>query len=238
MIEAFQALLRVQELDAGVRTAEKELASFAALREQAALAEAADQAAIEEARAALREAEQSHRRLEQDLAAADALVKKLDLQIYEVTSKQAMEAIQKETAAARQSKSQLEDAILELLDAIETDAEAVQAAGTRSREQASSRADAEAERSERERALRAEVEALGKRRAALVGTVDEGALREYESARRKAWPVLVQVEARSCPACHITIAPQKMLDIAKATSFVTCGSCHRIFYGEKVAAAG
>ena len=237
MIEAFQDLLRMQELDGAIRAAEQELASFGPQREQAALAADADQAAIADSAAALREVEHEHRRLELELAEADALVAKLDLQLYEVTSKHAMEAMQKEIAAAREHKSRLEDAILELLDAIEAAADAVQIAESRARDESEARAAAESVRTAREREQLAELESLRARRAALAGQVDAVAIQGYEAARRKAWPVLVHVETRSCPACHIVIAPQKWLDITAAGSLVNCGSCHRILYGEKVAAA-
>ena len=99
MVEHLQILLRVQQRDGQIRDAEQEIASFAPRRAEANRLEAADAAATDLARSVFEEHELEHRRLESELAGADSLAEKLDAQVYEVTSKQAMDAIQNELQA-------------------------------------------------------------------------------------------------------------------------------------------
>lgn len=236
MVEEIRKLLRVEDLDRQVREANAELATFGPEREAAAKAVVADRQAVIAVEAVLDEREQESRELEVDLQDADQLVVKLDAQVYEVTSKQAMEAIQNELAAAKVRKSDLEDRSLEVLDAMELAATGIADAGALEAERAAERAAAEAARTARETALQQELERLGVARAAEAADVDKDVLRSYEAARRKAWPVLARAEIKSCPACRIVIPPQKWNEINTAKKIVPCGSCHRILYGDKVAA--
>jgi predicted nucleic acid-binding Zn-ribbon protein len=236
VVEHFRILLRVQELDGLIRGAEQEIATFAPRRVEAGRLETADAASASAAGAVLEERELEHRRLESDLSDTDSLVEKLDAQVYEVTSKQAMDAIQNGLQAAKAKKSELEDCILELLESIEVSEQEVAARETAAREHSADHAREGDEMQRREPELRGEIEQRQADRAAKAGELDPQALRTYEDARRKAWPVLVQVEVKSCPACRIVIAPQKWVEIGRAEKLITCGSCHRIMYGEKAIA--
>ena len=237
MVEHFQILLRVQELDGQIRDAEQEIATFAPRRVEAGRLEAADAAAISSARAVAEERELEHRRLESELADADSLVEKLDAQVYEVTSKQAMDAIQNELRAAQTNKSQLEDRILELLESIETANQEVSDQETAASERAANHVREDEEMRRREPELHSEIERRQADRAEAVGGLDRQVVRVYEEARRKAWPVLVHAEKKSCPACRMVIAPQKWVEIGLAKNLITCGSCHRILYGDKAVIA-
>ena len=223
-------MLRLQESDGLIRAAEEELAGFPRQREEAQSAAASDRSAVEEAAERQAEREREHRNLEGELQDADRLVEKLDAQVYEVTSKQAMDAIQSELEAAKQTKSDLEDRILEMLEQIEAATEAVESATTHERD-ANERREHEAEaRDAREKELDTALERLVEERAQRATEIEAGALRQYEEARRRAWPVLALATTKSCPACRIVIAPQKWNDIGSGRKLVTCGSCHRILY--------
>ena len=193
-----------------------------------------DRQAIAAARALLEEREGVHRQLETELQDADQLVEKLDAQVYEVTSKQAMEAIQSELAAAKGRKSDLEDRTLEVLDALDEAGTGIEEAEKQERERTAERESAETARSARETELHATLESLETARAQAAGSVLAEALQRYEDSRRKAWPVLAKVETKSCPACRIVIGAQKWNEINVGTKLATCGSCHRILYGDKV----
>ena len=234
MVDEVLKLLRLQEVDGCVREAREELATFGPQREEARAAVASDRAAAEAALATLDEREHEHRRLEAELQDADRLVEKLDGQVYEVTSKHAMDAIQSELEAAQGRKSDLEDQILEILDQIEAASAAVESAAAFERDQGAERARCEEARAAREVELVAELERLAGERAKREADVEAQVLRQYEDTRRKAWPILARAETRSCPVCRIVIPPQKWREIGALKKLVTCGSCHRILYGGKV----
>ncbi len=235
MVDEILRLLRLQEVDGGIREAREELATFGPQREEARAAAASDRAAVEAAVANRDEREHEHRRLETELQDADRLVEKLDAQVYEVTSKHAMEAIQSELEAAQGRKSDLEDQILEVLDQIEEASAAALEAAALERDQAAERTRREEGRVAREAKLGAELERLAGERGRRGADVGAEALRHYEDASRKAWPVLIHAETRSCPVCRMVIPPQKWNEIGAAKKLVNCGSCHRILYGERVA---
>jgi predicted nucleic acid-binding Zn-ribbon protein len=236
LVEQLAVLLRVHDLDGGIRAAEEEIGTFRPRREEAARQEVADRAAGDAARALLADREHEHRRLEPELGDADVLVEKLETQVYEVRSKQALDAIETEIAAGRERKSGLEDQILELLDGIESATAGVSDAEAAASEHVALHRSEDTAMSQREGVLRAElVDLRTLRDSALQGLAAE-TVRSYESARRRAWPVMVRVETKSCPSCRIVIAPQKWVEISGCTRLITCGSCHRILYGDKVAA--
>jgi predicted nucleic acid-binding Zn-ribbon protein len=230
-------LLRLQKVDGRIREARDELATFGSQREAARAAAASNRAAVEAALAHSDEREQEHRRLETELQDADRLVEKLDAQVYEVVSKQAMDAIQSELEAGQTRKSDLEDEILEILDQLESASAAALSAEAVERDQAVERVRLEEARAAREVELGGNLERLDGERAQRVADVEAEVLRRYEDTRRKAWPVLALVETKSCPVCRIVIPPQRWNEIAVAKKLVTCVSCHRILYGEKVASA-
>ena len=237
MVDEIRKLLCVEDVDRRIREASEELATFGPEREAAAQGAVADRAVVSAAEAVLAERDQENRVLEVDLQDVDQLVQKLDGQIYEVTSKHAMEAIQNEISAGKARKSELEDRILEVLDAMDVAASEISDAEGMETQRASERAGAEKERTARESELRQELEHLEAARRDEASGVEAEVLRKYEDVRRKAWPVLARLETKSCPACRIMIPPQSRNEIRTANKLVTCGSCHRILYGEKVAAA-
>ena len=237
MVDEILKLLRLQEVDGLIRAAHEELASFDPQREEARAGVSSERAAVEATIHIYGEREQEHRRLESDLQDVERLGEKLDAQIYEITSKQAMDAIQSGIQAAQLRKSNLEDEILEVLDQLESAVSAREAAVAFEEDQAVERARLAEARDAREVELGEELKRLAEDHAKRESDVGVEALRHYEDTLRKAWPVLVLVETKFCPVCRIVIPPQKWNEIATAKKFVRCGSCHRIQYGQKIASS-
>lgn len=234
MIESIQALLRLQEVDLRLAAAREESERFPSERQLAAAERAREAAEVAAANEVLTREEQRQRHLELELRDVEALLEKLGSQLYEVTSKLALEALESETARAREHKSSHEDAILELLEEIDTARDALRDARAREEQGREAGEANEASRIARERELEEEVAGLEQTRCERAEAVDAAAVDAYDHARRRQLPALVFVEAKSCPLCRMVIAPQRLLDLRSAKSLVTCGSCGRIFYGEKV----
>jgi len=232
VIEEIPKLLRLQEVDRRIRATREEAATFDPEREEARASAASEQAAVEAASQAHTEREQEHRRLESELEDEERLVEKLDAQVYEVTSKQAMDAIQSQIQAAKARKSDLEDEILEILDQVESALSTREAAVAFEQDQIAERLRLEDARASRELALADEAERLTEERAKRCAEVEAEPLRRYEDARRKAWPVVALAVTKFCPACRIVIPPQRWNELGLAKKFVSCGSCHRILYRE------
>ena len=234
MVDETLKLLQLQKVDSRIRAAREELVTFDPQREEARAAGTSERAAVEAAIHSHAEREQERRRLESELEDIERLLEKLDGQVYEVTSKQAMDAIQNEIQAARARKSDLEDEILEVLDQVESATSAREAAVAFEQDQAAERLRLEEARDAREVELGGELQRLAEERAKRAAEVEPEPLRWYEDTGRKAWPILVHAVTKVCPMCRIVIPPQKWNEIRTAKKFVSCGSCHRILYGDQV----
>jgi len=237
LIAAIQSLLRLQEIDLALHAARTELAAFVPQRQAAAEARTAERNAALSAHQALVEAELRHRALEAELRQVDALVEKLANQLYEVTTKHALDALKSEQAHADEKKSVQEDLILALLEELEAAAGVLAAARERAREGEERGAREEAARAKREPELAAEIARLEALRGDRAGNVEASVIRSYDGARRKRLPAVVFAESKSCPVCRMAISQQKLIYLRAASELVHCGSCDRILYGEKVAEA-
>ncbi len=234
MIESIQALLRLQEVDLCLEAARREADQLSPQREAAAAERTREEAAAVEAAEDLRCQEQHRRQLESELSEVEAVLEKLDRQLYEITSKHALDALQHEQANARQRKSKHEDAILELMEKIDLGRDVLAGAESGQRDGAVSGATAEEARAERERVLALQMERLEQARRDRLGGLDARLIGAYDNARRKRLPAVAFIEAKSCPSCRIMVAPQRLVDLRSATKLVTCGSCGCILYGDKV----
>jgi len=237
LIEAIQSLLRLQEIDLQLHAAREELASFPLLRAAAAAERAKELASVEAAEQVVADEERKHRALESELNDVEAVLERLGTQLYEVTSKHALEALQNELDRSNGVKSEKEDLILALLEEIDAASQAVAAARQAARDGEASGAAEEAARTERERALEAEVERLEGIRSERETGLDAPVVRAYDGARRKRLPAVVFVETKVCPVCQMAIGPQKWIELTRADALVHCGTCDRILYGDKVAQA-
>jgi predicted nucleic acid-binding Zn-ribbon protein len=234
LIESIQALLRLQEIDLCIEAARREGEQLP-IQRQTALGERGREEAVAAAAAEeLQSHEQSQRQLESELRDVEVLLEKLDAQLYEITSQQALEALQHELAHARTRKSEHEDAILELMEQIDVARDVLARAETDQREGVAAGEAAEQVRAEREQELEVELKRLEESRGGRLGELEAGLIGAYDHARRNRLPAVVFVTERSCPSCRIMISPQSLVDLRTAKTLVTCGSCSCILDGDKV----
>ena len=234
MIESIQALLRLQEVDLRLAAAREESERLPSERQAAAAERVRESAEVAVASEVLTREEQRHRQLELELGDVEALLEKLGLQLYEITSKQALEALESEVARARERKSSHEDAILDLLEKIDVARDELSRARASQTEGEKAGEASEANRIVREPELEEEIAGLEQTRRERAEGVDATAVAAYDHARRRRLPALVFVDTKSCPQCRIVIAPQRLLELRTARTLVNCGSCGRILYGDKV----
>ena len=229
MIEAIQSLLRLQEVDLQLHAAREELATFPPAREAAAARRTDEQAAVAHAAEVVEGEERRHRALESELREIETVLERLNGQLYEVTSKHAMETLQSELDRHGEEKSDKEDLILELLETIDQATEALEHAREAARTGEETGASDEADRAKRERELEAEIAGLAVLRKEREVGIDTAVMRAYEGARRKRLPAVVFADAKRCPVCQMGISPQKWIELSVAASLVHCepaiGSC-------------
>lgn len=237
MIEAIQLLLRLQEIDLQLHAANEELQSFPPLRAAALSQRADERAAVAAAQQSVAELERQQRTLDTELRDVEAVLEKLNVQLYEVTSKQALDALQSELDRAGATKSEHEDQILDLLEKIDSGSAAVEAAQRAASEGLAQGAVEEAAYAKREQELAEEITRLSGMRGDRETGLEAKVIRAYDGARRKRLPAVVYADAKRCPVCRMAISPQKWIELSVATTLVHCGTCDRILYGDKVSAA-
>ena len=82
--------------------------------------------------------------------------------------------------------------------------------------------------------MKAEIETLGKDRAALAGVIDEGTLSRYERifVHRQGFAVVAIANAM-CTGCHLKLTTQTIHDAMREDALVTCTNCGRILFHQR-----
>ena len=231
----FDDLLRVQEHDSAAdrlrhrRQTLPELAALRAAEDELATVEAASADVGARADAAAR----AQRRLEADLAAVEAKVAELEAKLYSgaITVPRELQALQGEAEALRGRRGDLEDEVLEAMDAREPlDAELADLQGRRAEldgEGARLRVAVAEAQAEVDRELAAELDA----RSAAAGAIppDLAALYERLRARLDGIGAAPLVHGR-CGGCHLALPATEVarLRTLAPDALVHCEQCGRI----------
>ena len=175
---------------------------------------------------------------EAQMSAKEADIKKHSGSLNTVKTNEAFRALQTEIEAAKAAISDLETDILTLMD--ETDAV--------SKEEKAISAELKAEEGhDREEIAAFEKDKQGfeskqgaekEKRAALVGAIPADILKHYDylRKRRPGNAALAPVLKTICGGCRITLPPQVIVEVVKASNMQTCEACHRILYMPEAAA--
>jgi predicted nucleic acid-binding Zn-ribbon protein len=228
LVEGLRRLIELQKLDDELATLEEEHRALPARRE----ALAAQQAAAEERLAAshqeVRAAEAAQRQAERDLQDREAAVAKLEGQQHQVKTNDAYTALLREIDHAREAISGCETRILEAMEAVQTSADAEEAAETGAK--------AARERSEtgarallaREHELATRIAELREKRVGVREQVERSLAELYERIATRKRPAVVIVTRGICTGCRVDIPPQIFLDLQGRKRVVTCERCQRI----------
>lgn len=159
-------------------------------------------------------------------------VKKYQIQLNEVKTNDQYTALLHEIAAVKTSIREIEEEVLELMEAIEAhqkegrEAEKVLAEASREHETKKKALEEERIRATQER------DALKAEREALVSLIINGALRKYERVRAAIPenPVVEVTEGGACGGCFAQITLQRQSEIKKSADLMSCENCGRIVY--------
>ena len=228
MLHGIKALLDLSRVDVQIAEREEERAGLPAARASLAQEREKGLAAVEAAQAAVVAAEQEQRRHEATVADREALVKKLEGQQFQVKTNDAYKALLHEIDLARAGISDAETRILEAMEGIE----AMRASLDRARSAAAA-IDARAAEQERtlagrEGALDEQLGKLRSDRGELVAGVDAALLQRYAKIASRRRPAVAIADKGSCMGCHVSLPPQLVLELRRATGLHTCGNCQRI----------
>jgi len=232
--ENLQQLIALQKRDAAL---DKIQAELDAIPPQIAAFKAqidAEKARFAEAKTQGINLEKKKKEKELELASKEETAKKHSQQLNSVKTNEAFKALQKEIEQAKQEGGLIETEILEIMEAIDAcrKVEKEAAAELKAGEEKAKREIASLEALQAETKARYDADKAGRDEAAL--PIDVAALKIYNHVRARGKPdAVVPIEDNNCSACRISLAPQIIVEAAKAKSLVACESCQRILYAAK-----
>ncbi|PKN00925.1 MAG: hypothetical protein CVU77_07850 [Elusimicrobia bacterium HGW-Elusimicrobia-1] len=176
-----------------------------------------------------------------ELEAAEAAVQKHTAELNTVKSNQAYRALLDEIEEAKRRSSEIEDAILKILDSADRENKAALAASAVIKKM---EADAASELSgidEETRKIESESSGLRAQREAAAAEVDPRFLSIYtHMLSAKGGMAIAKLEGSGCGGCHMKLSVQNINELERVYSagsqsveLVRCENCSRILYSEK-----
>lgn len=236
MRETLRNLVFLARVDEELQHVEDEAAGLPERGEAAEEERRSAEGELEAAREALAAQEREQRALEGRLADAEERKRHLESQQAQVKSNEAYTTLLREIEQAGDTKSALEDAILEAMDRV-TEAEEALAGVENAAAGVARRVEAELERlAGRAVELEKEAERLRAERETAAARLDASALSRYERVAARRRPAVAVVSKELCSGCRVEIPPQDYVDLISATRLISCGSCKRLLVHEAMLA--
>jgi len=220
---ALQAVeLRIAVLEAEITALPKKMAA-----QDAKLAQARERLA--KVMAALKQEEQSRRRMEEDIRDQRAKATKYRAQTNSVKTNEQLHALQHEIGFAEQEVSRIEDRELESMEATDR----LEADRTRAEQQLQEQT--VVVESEKSAALRIsardqeELKKLRAERATLRASSDTDLLANYDRVAKARKTGLAEVREQECQGCHVRMRPAQWQHLREG-AMMNCESCGRMLY--------
>ena len=231
MLEQLELLLELQKIDTDLADMSRQGELLPARIDELESERARARAAHQDRELVQEEAKKARQHKERELEDATARINDLEAKQLVIKTNEEYAALTHEIGFAKQDISDLEDAILQLLE--ETEQLAADA----------EQADAEAAEVERDidrnvSELRARLDELNDalavrkdERLRIAMRIDEPALRRYESILRSTGDcALARVVDGACSGCYKSLPPQTVIEVKRATVFTECDGCGRLLY--------
>ena len=168
---------------------------------------------------------------EGDLEAKEGVIKKYQIQLYQVKTNKEYQSLQKEIETLKADNSVLEEEILQIMEAFDQKKKDLG-------KQKEGLALAEAELAREEIRITHEIEEIEKefsvlkeKRQGVVPELDRKLFEKYDRILvGKEGLALVPIEGDSCGGCHIHLPPQVINEVQLQERVVICENCSRILY--------
>lgn len=228
MRETLRQLVVLQRVDDELAGVKLEAEGLPARCEAAEGERTASKAALEGVGEALKARELEQRGLESELADAEERIRHLESQTAQVKSNEAYHALLAEIDAGKQSKDDLEERILEAMEVVSEQRNALTAAEANARA-TNSRVDEELARIEsRETELAKDRDRLSAARDEAANVLDPDARSRYERVVERRRPGIAIISKEVCSGCRVGIPPQDFVELISATSLLQCRTCKRV----------
>jgi hypothetical protein len=234
MKEELERLYHLQQIDTQLRDAETALAKLDdGTADRGRLASAQEQAAEHRARLARHEAMRRDKELE--LGTTEAKRKQSMDRAYggTISNPKELGSLEMEIEALGRAKDRLEEIILDLLEKVDEDEEAVSQQERIVSELSERVATIERTYASETQRLTAEIETLREQRVEVVGRIAPRTLAHYEMLRRKNGNLaIVRVIDGVCEGCNIRVSLSKIQRLETTGDETFCDNCKRYLYLE------
>ncbi|MBI4386170.1 MAG: hypothetical protein HY551_02190 [Elusimicrobia bacterium] len=165
------------------------------------------------------------------LAQKEEAIRKHGQELNHVKTNEAYRALQVEIDKAKSDVSELETAILLLMEQVDsTSREEKKAAAALKDAEAKAQKEIQSLEAEKSK-LSAELTEKRSTRDSLAQAIAPEVIKIYDHLRaRRQGIALAPVNATMCGACRITLLPQSLVELTRGNKLVACESCQRILY--------
>jgi len=186
---------------------------------------------IEAARAQLEQLSQVRKESELALQMIEEKIVKLKLRLTELKTNKEYHAHLQEIAAARKSKSETEDRLLNAMEGMDQ-------LKTEIAEKQAKLAEDEAAFSSVKKEMQDEMDQVASEAAAVEAEweatsekISKSLLSSYQRLFKSCKGLaVVPVNGQTCTGCHFSLPPQLIAEVKMQSKVLTCGYCHRILY--------
>jgi uncharacterized protein len=177
----------------------------------------------------IEEAERQRRSLERKLEDDQAQLVKTQNRLHGIRTNKEYSAVLAEIDGSKRRISEVEDQVLDLMEAMEQHRQAIQVHEQHMQE-ATRELDRQKQKIEQaQQEVAEQIDQCGAERQQVLTHLDTRLLAAYEEAARRNGGIgAVLLTDGSCGGCHLRIRPQLISDIRKQETIITCPHCHRI----------
>lgn len=170
---------------------------------------------------------------EKEFQMAEEVTIRLRNQIQQAKSNKEFQALQHEILSKEADNARFEDTILLQMQKLDSRQDERKHIAEQLKKIDAHLADQRAKLGKEQARLAAQIDKLREQRSAAGKTVPADIFAKYERLiARRGQTAMVAVVNGSCQGCFMTMRPETMAQLKKATDLVTCHSCGRILYLE------
>jgi len=225
-------LLALQEVDLQMLSLEEERAKLIESIELQTAEVERERAEVVEREARLKRIKVEIKSSEAELAETGEHVRKFEGQQVLVKTNQEYKALDKEIYEAKARRAQVEDALLEKMEQLEEETEALRQCRQKLDNEISGLERETGGADEQVRRIEEQIADHRRKRAEIASTIERVPLSQYERIfRNKKGAALAPLVNRACQGCHLSV-PAGVESVLRrhASNIVTCENCSRILY--------
>lgn len=232
LVEQLESLLVLQERDRAVDQLKETLTSVPLERARAEAGIVAENSKLAYAQQAFKQLEVERHSKENEIAAAEEKIRKYLTQQAQVKKNDEYQALTKEIETVKELISDLEDAVLGLMEDIDRQRDVLKEITAVCQEQIRLHQADLAGVQRREDNARADLDAALTARTVAAAAVAQPTLQQYEYVRSQGRkpPIVVPMRDNTCQGCHLKVSGAIESRIRMRVEWVRCERCGRLLY--------